>query len=60
MSDGNPHGTLYTIEWLNKYTSPPGGAPVLLAEVLSSSDSPQAFGHTFGCFTFADKRIGTG
>ena len=42
MSDGRPHGTLYTIEWLNKYTSPPNGAPVLLAEVFTLQRQPPA------------------
>ena len=42
MSNGNPHGTLYTIEWLNKYTSPPNGAPIVLAEVFTLQRQPPA------------------
>ncbi len=41
MSDGNPHGTLYTIEWLNKLASPPSGPAFVLAESLRSNDSRQ-------------------
>jgi hypothetical protein len=40
-------------------------AILLFSQVASSStnalgNGPQAFGHTFGRFTFADKRIGAG
>jgi hypothetical protein len=56
-------GRLYTIEWNNPYTDPPGGAPRVLVEVFTLGKKPPAefeqFPHSLGGgYSYTSRHVG--